>query len=79
VRIVHPDAVHTLGEWQVLLGLPRNTLKREARLGRLRVSKRAGRLWSLGVWVVDWIVAGEVKRRVADASLSNGLPGGEIP
>jgi hypothetical protein len=61
-RIIHPDALHTLGEWQLLLGLPKNTLKREARLGRLRTSRRSGKLWSLGSWVREWIEGGVVRR-----------------
>ena len=39
-RVISDDAVHPLGEWGVILGLPKHTLKREARLARLRVSRR---------------------------------------
>ncbi|HKI30276.1 MAG TPA: hypothetical protein VKA46_00190 [Gemmataceae bacterium] len=62
VRSIPDDAVHQLSEWQAILGLPTHTLKREARLGRLRVAKRAGRLWSLGAWVREWLKGGEVRR-----------------
>jgi hypothetical protein len=61
-RVIHADALHTLGEWQAILALPQHTLRREARLGRLRTSKRAGRLWALGSWVREWIEGGEVRR-----------------
>jgi hypothetical protein len=45
------------------LNLPVNTLKREHRLGRLRASKRAGKLWSTGLWIRQWLESGEVHRR----------------
>jgi len=61
-RVIHDSALCTLGEWQLLLGLPRHTLHREARLGRLRTARRAGRLWALGTWVREWIESGEVRR-----------------
>jgi hypothetical protein len=62
VRVIDDRAVFQLGELQAVLGLPKCTLKREARLGRLRVSRRAGRLWTLGAWVRQWLERGEVKR-----------------
>jgi hypothetical protein len=71
VRSIPDDAVFQLGELQLVLGLARHTLKREARLGRLRVSKRAGRLWTTGLWVREWLEAGEVRRRRATVALDN--------
>jgi hypothetical protein len=62
VRVIPSDAVFHLGELQAVLCLPQHTLKREARLGRLRVARRAGRLWTLGRWVQEWLERGEVKR-----------------
>jgi hypothetical protein len=62
VRIIPDDAIHPLTEWSVLLGVKRFCLRREARLGRLRTSKRGGRLWSTGKWVRQWLEDGEVKR-----------------
>jgi hypothetical protein len=62
VRIIPDDAVFRLGELQAVLGLANNTLRREARLGRLRVAKRSGQLWTLGRWVKEWLAAGEVRR-----------------
>ena len=41
MRTIDPCAVGTLAEWGQYLGLPRNCLKREARLARLRMA----RLW----------------------------------
>jgi len=63
MRIIHPDLVLTLAEWQQLLNLPQHTLRREARLARLRTSRRAGRLWAKGSWIQQWIDEGEVRRR----------------
>src|SRR5262245_51702143 len=63
VRPIPDDALHLLSEWGILLALPRHCLKREARLGRLRVAKRAGRLWATGAWIRQWVEGGEVRRR----------------
>jgi hypothetical protein len=73
-RLVHPDALHTLGEWQVILTLPRHTLRREARLGRLRTARRAGKLWATGAWIRQWVETGEVRRtpRAQDAAPAEG-------
>jgi hypothetical protein len=62
MRVIPRDAILALEELRLLLGLPKNTLKREARLRRLRVSKRAGRLWTCGEWVHEWLRSGEVHR-----------------
>jgi hypothetical protein len=48
---------------QQALGLPRSTLRREIRLGRLAVVKRSGRYFILGRQLLDWLEAGEVTRR----------------
>jgi hypothetical protein len=77
-RIIHPEALHTLGEWQLLLGLPRHTLRREARLGRLRTSRRAGRLWALGCWVREWIEGAEVRRPPRGQAAPAGPPAAEV-
>jgi hypothetical protein len=63
--------VFRLSELQCVLGLLPSTLKREARRRRLRVSKRAGMLWTTGRWVHEWLESGEVKRPAASPS-SNG-------
>lgn len=60
--IIHPRMVLTLDQAAALLGLPPTCLPREARLGRLRTSRRAGRLWTTGAWLLRWIEAGEVQR-----------------
>jgi hypothetical protein len=68
VRRIPDDAVFLLGELQAVLGLPKHTLKREARLGRLRTARRAGRLWCTGHWVREWLESGEVRRRRPETS-----------
>jgi hypothetical protein len=73
LRSIDPRHVGTLPEWGGFLGLPRHCLKREARLGRLKVYKRAGKLWTTGAAVVDWLHRGEVKRPVA-TNTDHGRP-----
>jgi hypothetical protein len=60
--IVHPDTVYTVEQLQAALRLRPSTVARECRLKRLRHSKRAGRIYVLGAWVLQWIIGGEVKR-----------------
>ena len=69
--IIHATQVFTLDALQKCLGLRDGTLTRELRLGRLRSSKRAGRRWVLGSWVLAWIRAGESRRAPAE-ELANG-------
>jgi hypothetical protein len=66
LRPIDPTAVGTLPAWSAHLGLPKHCLKREARLKRLVVYKRAGRLWTDGVAILAWLRGGEVKRRRAE-------------
>jgi hypothetical protein len=63
--VILPTAIYGADQLQGVLELRRSTLRREIREGRLRVSKRAGRYWFLGQWVLDWIAGGELKRRQA--------------
>jgi hypothetical protein len=63
IRTIPDDAVFRLDELRLVLGLPRTSLRREARQGRLRVSKRCGFHWTTGRWVRQWVAAGEVTRR----------------
>jgi hypothetical protein len=67
LQVIHPTSVYSLEAAREALGLARATLGREIRLGRLRVSKRAGRYFILGAWLLEWLEAGEVRRKpVAD-------------
>jgi hypothetical protein len=74
-HIIDPRAVYDLAQAREALGLAKATLGREIRLGRLRVSKRAGKCLILGSWLTEWIVAGEVRRQrgaVTAAADDNG-------
>jgi len=66
-RVLLPGWIGSLPELAALLGLPRTTLKREARLRRLRVSRRAGRYWTTAAWVLEWLEAGERGSRLGVA------------
>ena len=56
---IYPTAVYTRQQVEEMLGLGRETLAREIRHGRLRVSRRAGRYWFLGEWLLAWLTSGE--------------------
>jgi hypothetical protein len=45
------------------LGVRLSGILREVRAGRLRASRRRGRTMILGAAVLDWIAAGEVRRK----------------
>jgi hypothetical protein len=60
--VLDPCAVFTRLSATAVLGLKPSTLATEIRKGRLRVSRRAGRYFILGRWLLEWIVAGERKR-----------------
>jgi hypothetical protein len=64
VHVIDPNAAYTLETARAALGLPATCLRREVRLGRLRVSKRSGRYYILGEWILEWIREGEIKRRL---------------
>jgi hypothetical protein len=77
--VIELNAVFTRDSLRAALGLREYTLKREIREGRLRFSKRAGRHFILGRWVLEWLETGEVRRRKRPAAaLTNGT-GGEGP
>jgi hypothetical protein len=62
VRLIRPTAVYLRGEVCRLLRVRPSTLRREIAEGRLRVSKRAGRYYFLGEWLLEWLRSGEVLR-----------------
>jgi hypothetical protein len=65
VRVIDPHAIFTREEFQAIFCISRNTLRNEIKEKRLRVSKRAGRYWLLGAWILQWFEQGElpVKQR----------------
>lgn len=73
-HVIAPDAVYFVEDAQRALRLKKSTIRREVREGRLRISKRAGRYFLLGEWILEWIRAGEVTRR-CDSAIANGHGG----
>jgi hypothetical protein len=63
VHVIRPGAVYSLAQATPALGLTNTTLGREVRLRRLRVSRRAGRYFITGAWLLEWIEAGELKEK----------------
>jgi hypothetical protein len=61
--VLSPRAVYTRLQATALLGLKPSTLATEIRKGRLRVSRRAGRYFILGAWLLEWIERGETSSR----------------
>jgi hypothetical protein len=61
-HVIHPTAVYSLPAAAAALGLARETLPREIRLGRLQARKRGGRYFVLGQWLLDWLAGGEPHR-----------------
>lgn len=58
--VIDPTGVYLRAHVCELLGVQLSTLRREIRAGRLRVSRRAGRYYFLGDWLLEWIRTGEV-------------------
>jgi hypothetical protein len=62
-HVIDLNAIYTLRQARLALDLKKSTLPREARLGRLRVSRRGGRYFVTGAWLLDWIKGGAVSPR----------------
>jgi hypothetical protein len=60
-HVIDPYGVYSLAAAIAALGLRRSTIRRELRLGHLTVSKRAGKYFILGQWLIDWIEGGVVR------------------
>jgi hypothetical protein len=65
VHVIAEHGVYGVDDAIRVLRLRKSTVRREVREGRLRVSKRAGRYYILGRWLIEWIEGGELKRRPA--------------
>lgn len=61
-HVISPYAVYDQEAARLALSLTKTTLSRELRLRRLRCAKRAGRIYILGEWLLEWLRAGEVQR-----------------
>src|SRR5262245_58878239 len=77
VHVIAPTGVYAVDDARRIFRLKQSTIRREVREGRLRVSKRAGRYFILGQWLLEWIEAGELPRRRAAAT--NGESEGTRP
>jgi hypothetical protein len=73
-HVIDPRAVYTLESARSSLGLARGCLPREIRLRRLRASKRAGRYFLMGSWLIEWLEAGEIRRSQPAATENGTLP-----
>ena len=60
-HVVYPGAVYTVQDLRQIFGLKASSVRREVRLGRLRIAKRCGRYYCLGQWVLQWFTNGELK------------------
>ena len=74
VPVIHPLAVFTLPQLTATLQLAAGTLPREIRLRRLRASKRAGRYYLLGEWIIEWLRAGELQRPLETRACTGASP-----
>ena len=61
VPIVDPHAVFFLDQFVRTFRLRDTTVRREWKEGRLRLAKRAGRIFILGRWALEWLESGEAK------------------
>jgi hypothetical protein len=71
-HLIAPTACYSLEQARHYLGLAKGTLRREIRLGRLRVAQRAGRRFVLGRWLLEWLEGGELPRATPRAPMPNG-------
>ena len=58
VRVVDPNRVYTVEEFRDEFFLRESSVRREVREARLRVSKRCGRYFLLGRWIIEWLEGG---------------------
>jgi hypothetical protein len=62
VHVIAPTGVYGVDDAIRIFRLRKSTIRRELREGRLRVSKRAGRYYLLGKWLIEWVESGELPR-----------------
>jgi predicted site-specific integrase-resolvase len=65
VPVIQPDGVYSPVAAAQLLGFKPNTLPRYMKRGELRYSMRGGRRLILGRWLLEFLEAGEVRKRSA--------------
>lgn len=62
-HVIDLYGVYSVEDAIKIFRLKKSTIRREIREGRLRVSKRAGRYFILGEWIIEWLRSGELPRR----------------
>jgi hypothetical protein len=67
VHTIVSTNVYTVPSATEALSAKANTLPREIRLRRLRASKRGGRYYILGEWLLEWLRAGEIRKAAQEA------------
>ena len=67
-HVIHPNAVYSREDLERILKLRPSTIRREVRKGRLRVAKRSGRYFFLGVWVLEWLETGQIQPRQEESA-----------
>ncbi len=67
-HVIAANAIYSVCSASRALGLPKSSLPREIRQGRLRVAKRAGRYFILGQWLQEWLEGGERRREEKSGS-----------
>jgi hypothetical protein len=67
--------VYTVEDLRRVFGLKPSSVRREVRLGRLRIAKRCGRYYCLGQWVRQWIESAELKPHCERRDMSAGSVG----
>lgn len=68
IHDVSPTAIYFPDDVLRLFRLRKSSIRREKRAGRLRVSKRCGRYYILGIWLLEWIAGGELPKSSSSAS-----------
>lgn len=59
IHVIQPNAVYFPDDLRRLFRLRANSIRYEKRAGRLKVSKRCGRYYILGRWLIEWLEKGE--------------------
>jgi hypothetical protein len=61
IHTINPTGLYFADDVRRIFRLRLSSLRRELRLGRLKVAKRSGRYIFLGKWLLAWIEDGEVR------------------
>jgi hypothetical protein len=54
-HVIHADAVYDLATARAALGLKVSTIRTAWKKQGLKISRRAGRVYILGRWLLDWL------------------------